>query len=53
MDKVASFGLATYWDINNSNARIVIQEELRKKYQFFTSLKAIDDLFSNNELFCK
>ena len=42
MDKVASFGLATYWDINKNNARGIMQEELRKKYQFFTSLKEID-----------
>lgn len=53
MDKVASFGLATYWDINNNNARSIMQEELRKKYQFFTSLKEIDEMFNDNELFVK
>ena len=53
MDKVASFGLATYWDINNNNARSIMQEELRKRYQFFTSLKEIDEMFNDNELFVK
>ena len=53
MDKVASFGLATYWDINKNNARSIMQEELRKRYQFFTSLKEIDEMFNDNELFVK
>lgn len=53
MDKVASFGLATYWDISKNNARSIMQEELKKKYQFFTSLKEIDEMFSDNEMFVR
>lgn len=51
MDKVASFGLATYFDINKGNVRDVMQEELRNKFQFYKSLKDIDDNFDDNKEF--
>ena len=51
MDKVASFGLATYFDINKGNARDIMQEELRNKFQFYKSLKDIDDNFDDNKEF--
>jgi len=51
MDKVASFGLATYWDINKGNARDIMQEELTKKYQFFKSLIEINAMFGDNQEF--
>ena len=53
MDKVASFGLARYWYLNGKDARIVMQEELKKRYQFYSSLKEIDKVFDNNEDFIK
>ena len=46
MDKVASFGLATYWDLRKGEARNVMQEDLRKKYQFFKSLIEINSMFT-------
>ena len=51
MDKVASFGLSAYWDIKKGNARDVMQEELKNKYQFFNSLVQINKMFSDNQEF--
>lgn len=51
MDKVASFGLTAYWDIKKGEARHVMQEELREKYQFFQSLVEINEIFGDNKKF--
>ena len=51
MDKVASFGLTTYWDIHKGNARAVMQEELKNKYQFYQSLLEINKVFGDNQEF--
>ena len=51
MDKVASFGLCTYWEINNDNARNIMQKELKEKYQFFKSLIQINSMFGDNQEF--
>lgn len=51
MDKVASFGLTAYWDIEKGNARNIMQEELKQKFQFFQSLSEINSTFSDNQQF--
>ena len=51
MDKVASFGLPTYWNINKEEAREKMQEDLRNKYQFFNSLLEINMAFGDNQEF--
>lgn len=51
MDKIASFGLTAYFDINKGNARKVMQEDLRNKYQFFSSLLEINSVFADNQEF--
>lgn len=51
MDKIASFGLTAYWDIQKGNARNVMQQELREKYQFFESLMQINTIFGDNQEF--
>ena len=51
MDKIASFGLTAYWDIEKGNARNVMQEELKEKFQFFTTLTEINSMFRDNETF--
>lgn len=51
MDKVASFGLTTYWDINKGEARTIMQEDLKKKYQFFKHLVEINAAFGDNQEF--
>ena len=51
MDKIASFGLTAYWDINKGDARDIMQEDLKNKFQFFKSLKDIDIMFKDNQDF--
>ena len=51
MDVIASYGLMAYWYINKGNARNVMQEDLHNKFQFFKSLKDIDEKFSDNQEF--
>ena len=51
MDKVASFGLTTYWDINKGQAREAMQQDLKEKYQFFKSLTEINAMFGDNQEF--
>jgi len=51
MDKVASFGLTTYWDINKGEARNTMQSDLKQKYQFFKSLTEINTVFGDNQEF--
>lgn len=53
MDKVASFGLMAYWDIHKGNARDLMQEELKNKYQFFKSLVEINKVFGDNQEFVR
>ena len=48
MDKVASFGLATYWDINQGDARNKMQRELKERCQFMDSLIEINSMFKDN-----
>ena len=51
MDKIASFGLPFYWEINKGDARILMQEDLKNKYQFFKSLAEINSSFKDNQEF--
>ena len=51
MDKVASFGLASYFDIKKGNSREIMQKELKEKYQFFNSLVEINAVFGDNKEF--
>lgn len=51
MDKIASFGLSTYWDIEKGKARDVMQKDLKEKYQFFKSLTEINTMFGDNQEF--
>ena len=51
MDKVASFGLTAYWDLEKGNARNVMQNDLKQKFQFFKSLTEINSMFGDNQQF--
>ena len=53
MDKVASFGLTAYWDIEKGNARDIMQNELKRQYQFFKSLIDINQMFADNQEFVR
>lgn len=51
MDKIASFGLTAYWDINKGQARDIMQRDLKSKFQFFKSLTEFNSIFSDNREF--
>ena len=51
MDKIASFGLIAYWDINKGEARNKMQEDLKNKFHFFKSLTDINKNFLDNQEF--
>ncbi len=53
MDKIASFGLTSYFDIESDDARVKMQKALKDKFQFFTSLVDIDSTFKNNRDFVR
>ena len=53
MDKVASFGLTAYWDVEKGKARDVMQEDLKAKFQFFKSLTEINSMFGDNQDFVR
>ena len=51
MDLIASYGLMAYWYYNKGNARNVMQEDLKNKFQFFKSLTQINNMFDDNKEF--
>ena len=51
MDRIASFGLPTYWSISKNEAREKMQEDLKNKYQFYNSLIEINRAFGDNQEF--
>lgn len=53
MDKVASFGIASYWELNDGNVRDEMQQKLAKEFQFYKSLRQIDKKFADNAEFVK
>ena len=52
-EKIASYGLTAFWNINKGNARNIMQEDLKNKYQFFESLVEIDQNCTDNQEFVK
>ena len=53
MDKVASLGLTAYWENKKGEAREEMQKELSEKFQFYKSLKDIDESFTDDEFVLK
>ena len=51
MDNIATHGLTAYWDMNKGEARKKMQDDLKKKYQFFNSLIEINGAFGDNQEF--
>lgn len=51
MDKIASYGLTAYWDINKNDARIKMQKDLTNNFQFYKYLEEIDEKFDDDEEF--
>ena len=48
MDRANSFGLTGYWDNNHENAKDVMLEDLKSKYQFFQTLSKLNLEYPNN-----
>ena len=48
MDKVASFGLTSFWETQKNEARDTMQQDLKAKFQFFKSLTEINSMFGDN-----
>ena len=51
MDRIASFGLTAYWEEKKGQARYLMQEDLKAKFQFFKSLTEINSMFGDNQEF--
>ena len=51
MDRIDTYGLPAYWNTDKGYARTRMQEELKRDYQFYTSLKEIDSIFKDNQEF--
>ncbi len=51
MDKIASFGLTAYWDINKGEAKNVMREDLSQNSQFFRTLNELNMLIDDNQEF--
>ncbi len=51
MNRVALYGLATYWHIKGCNAREEMQKKLTDKCQFFKALSEINSVFVDNQEF--
>lgn len=51
MDKIASFGLTAYWDMNKGAASTRMNGDLNKNFQFFKSLNEIKRMTGNDQEF--
>jgi len=51
MEKIDSYGIAAHWQTNPIVAKVEMQEDLRKQYQFFESLIQIDSTYDDNAQF--
>lgn len=48
MEKIAIYGLTSYWFKNRKLASVNMQSDLEKKYQFFKSIKELDSSIVDN-----
>lgn len=51
MNQIDTYGLTAYWDLNKEEAKTTMQEDLKRKFQFFKSLTEINSLTSDNQQF--
>lgn len=51
MDKIDTFGLAAYWDLNPENASTKMQEIIETRSQFYKSLVELDKEYENDQEF--
>lgn len=48
MDKIASFGITTYWDLCKENAKYMMQQQVENNFQFYRPLKEINKAYKND-----
>ena len=48
MEKIAIYGLTSYWFKYKNNARINMQKDLENNFQFFKSIKELDSTILDN-----
>lgn len=53
MDKINNNGICAYWDMYRGKARVLMQRDIERKYQFFNSLVQINNMFPNNKDFAE
>ena len=53
MDRIATHGLTSYWFKNHKHAKLDMQEDLEKHFQFFKSIKELDSSIVDNIEFVK
>ena len=51
MNLVSTNGLSSYWYFFGDEARVKMQQDLKKKCQFYNSLEEINQVFPSNKLF--
>ena len=51
MNLVSTNGLSSYWYFFGDEARVQMQQDLKKKCQFYNSLEEINQVFPSNKLF--
>ena len=51
MDRIDTYGLCSYWDIDKGRARETMQQDLKDKSQFFHTLVDINSMFADNKEF--
>ncbi len=53
MDRIAQYGLTSYWFTNKDFASTIIQKDLETKFQFFKSIEELDSTIQDNIEFVK
>lgn len=51
MDDVNTIGLAAYWKLYRENGKTKMQHELKLNYQFFNTLRDLNDISENDSVF--
>ena len=53
MDRIATYGLTSYWFKNRNLAKDIMQNDLENNFQFFKSIKELDSSIADNIEFVK
>ncbi len=53
MNRIATYGLTSYWFKNRHQAKLIMQNDLENNFQFFKSIKELDSTIVDNIEFVK